>query len=352
VAVRAVPTLILGPWGGVLADRWDRRKLAMSSQVILAISALAFGVLVARGQVSTIWYVYGYTLVSGVAFAVMQPVRQALIANTVPRSDMANALALNAMAVTSMRLIGAAAAGVLIETVDFQWNFFVEGGLYLGIIVLLVPMRTPYSEASTARRASPLANLAEGVGYILKNGVILRLMLLNFTRTGVFAPLLLLLPAYSSEALRTGAGVGTAMVVSMGVGGVIASFAISSWGFFTKKGMVCLITLLVGSVVIFTLGLSHWVWYSVPVMVIMGMSQTHFIVSNQTLIQTIVPDTLRGRVTSVWHYEQGLIPMFSGLIGLVATFIGIGPAMAWFGGAALVSSVLYILKFRDIRSLD
>lgn len=352
VAVRAVPTLVVGPWGGVLADRWDRRWLAMVTQVGLSATALALAVLLVQGQVTTVWYVYGYTVVTGVGFAIIQPVRQALIANTVREEDMANALALNALAVTSMRLIGAALGGVLIELLDFHWNFFVEGGLYIGMMVLLIPMRTPYREASTAREHSALANLKEGMAYILKSQVMLRLMVLNFVRTGVFAPLLLLLPAYTSEALGEGAGVGTAMVVSMGIGGVTATFMMSSWGFFTKKGLVTLIALTTGSAVITSLGLSHWVWFSVPIMVVMGLSQSHFIVANQTLVQVITPDNLRGRVSSVWHYEQGLIPMFAGLVGVMATFIGISWAVLFFGAGALALSLLFLVWFRDIRELD
>jgi hypothetical protein len=142
------------------------------------------------------------------------------------------------------------------------------------------------------------------------------------------------------------------MIVSMGIGGVVASLAISSWGFFTRKGLVCLITLISGSAVILSLGLFHWVWYSVPIMMVMGLSQTHFIVSNQTLVQTIVPDVLRGRVSSVWHYEQGLIPLFAGLIGVMAEGIGIASAMAWVGGVALTLGLFFLLRFKEIRSLD
>jgi MFS family permease len=352
VAVRAVPTLVLGPWGGVLADRMDRRKLAMITQVGMCAAALAFAVLLVRDQVTNVGYVYAYTLVTGVGFAIKQPVRQALIANTVRPPDMANALALNALTVTSMRLVGAGMGGILIEFLGFHWNFFVEAGLYVGMLLLLIPMSTPYQKESTARHASPLGNLTEGLGYIVKNRLMLRLMLLNFVRTAVFAPLLLLLPSYTVEALGAGAGIGTAMIVTMGVGGVTATFIMSSWGFFTRKGLVCLITLLCGSIVITSLGLSHWVWYSVPIMVVMGFCQSHFIVANQTLIQTIVPDTLRGRVSSVWHYEQGLIPMFSGLIGLVAALVGISMSMTIFGGVAVLLSALFLLRFGDLRRLD
>ncbi len=352
VAVRALPTLLLGPWGGVLADRWDRRRLAMGSQLGLAAAAFGFAWLVAVGMVDNPWYVYGYTLVSGVGFAIVQPVRQALIANTVRSEHMGNAFAVNALAVTSMRLVGAGAGGVLIETVDFQWNFFVEAVLYSLMALLLIPMKTPYREPGTAREYSPWANLRHGLAYVLGHRIMLRLMLLNFFRTGIFAPLLLLLPVYASEALDAGAGVGAAMIVSMGIGGVTATALMSSRGFLFGKGLMILVTLLSGSAVVAVLGFSPWVWLSVPVMVVMGLSQSHFIVANQTLVQNLVPDTLRGRVTSVWHYEQGLIPMFSGLIGLLATFVGISWAMAGFGLGAIALSLFFLGRFTDIRRLD
>ena len=352
VAVRALPLLILGPWGGVLADRLDRRKLVMGVQVVMVSSALAFGILLANGKIDSIWHVYAYMLVSGIAFAFVQPTRQALVANVVPREDLGNALALNAMAVTSMRLAGAAISGVLIETVAFHWNFFVESALYVGMIVLLAPMKTPYRQDSERTKASPLAGLKEGLQFIFGSREMVRLMVMNFVRTGVFMPLLLFLPAYTEEALGRGAGVSTAMIVIMGAGGLLATIMISSFGFFTKKGLVTLLTLISGSSVILILGLSQWVWVSVPIMLIMGLSQTHFIVANQTLIQTLVPDNLRGRVTSVWHYESGLIPLFAAITGGVGLLVGIGTAMAIGGVIALSISLTFLVRFGNIRRLD
>lgn len=352
VAVRALPLLILGPWGGVLADRLDRRKLVMGVQVVMVSSALAFGILLANGKIDSIWHVYAYMLVSGIAFAFVQPTRQALVANVVPREELGNALALNAMAVTSMRLAGAAISGVLIETVAFHWNFFVESALYVGMIVLLAPMKTPYRQDSERTKASPLADLKEGFQFIFGSREMVRLMVMNFVRTGVFMPLLLFLPAYTEEALGRGAGVSTAMIVIMGAGGLLATIMISSFGFFTKKGLVTLLTLISGSSVILILGLSQWVWVSVPIMLIMGLSQTHFIVANQTLIQTLVPDNLRGRVTSVWHYESGLIPLFAAITGGVGLLVGIGTAMAIGGVIALSISLIFLVRFGNIRRLD
>jgi MFS family permease len=324
----------------------------MGVQVVMVSSALAFGILLANGKIDSIWHVYAYMLVSGIAFAFVQPTRQALVANVVPREDLGNALALNAMAVTSMRLAGAAISGVLIETVAFHWNFFVESALYVGMIVLLAPMKTPYRQDSERTKASPLAGLKEGFQFIFGSREMVRLMVMNFVRTGVFMPLLLFLPAYTEEALGRGAGVSTAMIVIMGAGGLLATIMISSFGFFTKKGLVTLLTLISGSSVILILGLSQWVWVSVPIMLIMGLSQTHFIVANQTLIQTLVPDNLRGRVTSVWHYESGLIPLFAAITGGVGLLVGIGTAMAIGGVIALSISLIFLVRFGNIRRLD
>jgi sugar phosphate permease len=127
---------------------------------------------------------------------------------------------------------------------------------------------------------------------------------------------------------------------------------ISSFGFFTRKGLVQLITLISGSSVILVLGLSQWVWLSVLIMLLMGMSQTHFIVANQTLIQTLVPDNLRGRVTSVWHYESWLSPLFAALTGGVGVLVGIGTAMAIGGVVALAFSLFLSVLFANIRGLD
>ena len=107
VSVRAVPTLVLSPWGGVLADRMDRRLLSVATAILMSFMALVFAILLVADQMITVWHVYGYTLFTGIGHSINQPVRQALIANTVPPDKMANALALNAMTVTSMRLLGA-----------------------------------------------------------------------------------------------------------------------------------------------------------------------------------------------------------------------------------------------------
>jgi len=349
--IRTLPALLLGPWAGVLADRWDRSKIAILAQVGLASSAILFAVLVASGGVQ-VWHAYVYMSIAGVAFTFMQPVRQALVANTVRRSDMANALALNAMTVTSMRLVGPLIGGILIATVGFKWNFTFEAGLYVGMMLLLLPMRTPYREAGGRHKASGWLNMVEGLRYVVKDRMMLRLNVLNFVRAASFGPLPLVLPVYTKEALDAGAGIGSLLLTVMGIGGLIATLIMASWGFFAKKGMVGLVTLMSGSACILMLGRSEWLWLTLPLLALMGFSQTHFIVSNQTLIQTVVPDSIRGRVSSVWQYEQGLTPLFVFLISLMAEWRGIGFALSTVGAISLLLGIFFLLRFEDHRTLD
>jgi predicted MFS family arabinose efflux permease len=350
--IRSLPILVIGPWAGVLADRLDRRKLLIATQFSLAVLAAAFALVVASGRVE-VWHAYTYMSLAGIGFAIKQPLRQALVANTVQRSDLANAMALNAMGITSMRLAGPLLGGILIGAAGFKWNFFFEAGLYVVMVLLLLPMRTPYRQTSSSSRSSNLvASLLEGLRYIFGNAVMRRLTIVNFVRTGVFMPLILLLPVYTQQALGAGVGTGSIMIAVMGIGGFTATFVMATWGFFAKKGAVVLITLLTGSIAILMLGISHWLWLSLAMMLIMGLSQTHFIVSNQTLIQTMVPDDLRGRVSSVWHYESGLIPLAAVAIGVVADRVDINTALTGVGIIALALGISFAVRFKDIWSLD
>ena len=234
--LRGLPTLVVGPWAGVIADRWDRRKLVIVSQFFLSAISVSFALMVASGAVQ-VWHAMAYATVSAVCFGFTMPARQSLIVNTVPREDLGNAFALSAMTVTSNRLIGGILGGLLITTVGIKWNFFVEGAAYLVMALLLIPMRTPYQEVSTARESSVLTNLKDGLLYIWRdNRLILHLMVLSLILNMAFMPVPALLPAYTSDVLRSEANVGGYLMAAQGVGGVTATMLIASLGFVIKKG--------------------------------------------------------------------------------------------------------------------
>ena len=350
--LRGLPTLVIGPWAGVLADRVDRRKLVIVAQVFLTGVSVFFALLVASGAVQ-VWHAMVYASVSAVCFGLIMPARQALIVNTVPPEELGNAFALSAMTVTSNRLIGGILGGLLITTVGIQWNFFVEGAAYMVTALLLIPMKTPYQEVLTARDSSVLTNLKDGLVYIWRdNRIILHLMVLSFILNVAFIPVPALLPAYTTAVLHSEANVGGYLLAAQGAGGVTATVLIASLGFVMKKGQVGLVALVVGSAAVLILAQSHWLLLSLAMLVVLGVSQTSFIVTNQVLVQAMVPDTLRGRVTSIYMLEFGVAPLAILLIGLLMDLLSVSGALTIVASVSLGSALFFLLTFRRVRNLE
>ena len=350
--LRGFPTLIIGPWAGVVADRMDRRKVVIVVQFFLSVVAFGFAFMVATATVE-VWHAFAYAGVSAVCFAFIMPARSALVVNTVPPGDLGNAFALNAMTVTVNRLIGGMLGGLLITQVGITWNFLVEGMAYLAAALLLIPMRTPYRGEATARRDSVLNNLKGGFLYIWReNRIILHLIIMSFILTFCFIPLPALLPAYAGEVLGAEANVGGYLMAAQGVGGVTTTFVIASLGFGLKKGKLALIALVVGSAAILTLSLSNWLLLSLAMMVCLGLCQTSFIVGNQTLVQMMTPDNLRGRVTSIYMLEHGLGPVGIFLIGLLMDLYTVSGALTLVSSVSLAMAIFFLLVFRRVRNLE
>ena len=351
IGIRPLPVLFIGPWAGVLADRIDRRQIVVVVQVALTALGVFFAFLVATERV-LVWHAFAYVAISGICHAIIQPVRQALIANTVPRSDLSNALALHALGITSTRLLGPVLGGLLIVTLGgFKWNFFLESAAYAGMALLMIPMRTPYSEGHAAKHSSVFSNMREGFEYVWNDRVILYLIVLSFIPNFVFQPLVLLLPVFTSEVLESGAGLGGTLLAAMGAGGVVATLVIASMGFPIKKGLMALLALVIGSICVIVFAQSHWVPLSILIMVLLGFSHTSFRVSNLTLIQEIVPDTFRGRVTSIYYFDHGFAPLAVLIISLFVEFYGARGTLSIAGGLSLGAALLFLVTAHRIRQL-
>ena len=135
--LRGLPMLIMGPPSGVLADRIDRRKILLASQLFLALTAFIFAATIWTGHLQ-VWHMYAFSLATGVGWAIQNPVRQSLVANSVPRKDLSNAVALNSTAFNAMRIVGPGVGGALIAAFGFALNFGIQATAYLGVFVLVL----------------------------------------------------------------------------------------------------------------------------------------------------------------------------------------------------------------------
>ena len=340
----------------------DRRKLLMKIQTFMAVLAVLFAVLIVSdhglelSDQLRVWLAYSYVLVSGVCLSIAQPMRQALIANTVPPEAFGNAYATNSLTITGTRIFGPFIGGILIASLGFTANFLLEAALYATMVLVFLPMKTPFQLGAAVRHRSPVADLSEGVRFIRRERrFILTLILLGLIPNVVLHQVWFLLPVFTTNILHQDADVGGFLLAATGVGGFTSAFIIASVGFTFKKGPVALASVLLSLIFVILFARSPWMiptFPLVPALVLIGlmsMAQAHYRTTSGTLIQLITPDRFRSRVTSLASYGQGLVFPFSVLVGLLAEFSDVVTAITVLGMIGLILSAYCIIRLHDVR---
>ena len=359
IGVRTLPVLLIGPWAGVLADRVDRRKLIMIAQLCMAAAAATFAFLVIATDLDAEepagplrwWHPFLYMIIAGVAHSVIQPVRNAIVANTVPREALTSALALNSMVFPTTRIIAPAIGGLIIATLGFNWNFLLETLGYLLMVVLMIPVRLQFRSTQRPERTSAFASMKAGMAYVWQAKPVLQLIVMSFVPNMVFTPLLFILPVFTSEVLGRDADAGGILSAALGVGGVVAAVIVATVGFVARKGTATFLGLAGGCFFVLVFAQSTWYGVSIATLAGLGFCQYFFRVGNSTLIQTIIPDDLRGRVMSIYQLDNGFVPLAT----LVTSwFVYIWNPKDVYTVIAIVSLVLVALQlavFRQARQL-
>ncbi|TMA59069.1 MAG: MFS transporter [Deltaproteobacteria bacterium] len=172
--LRALPFLIASPIAGVVADRVDRKKILTAAQYVLMTSTVGMGVLVAMG-VAAVWHLFVFTLITAIAWAFTDPVRQSMVPTLVPKEDLINAVALNSAAFNMTKVVGPSIGGLLIVAFGAAGNFFVQGAAYIAVLISIYWMVIPPAPTE-AMRSSALANLKEGLLYVWSNPTVFALL--------------------------------------------------------------------------------------------------------------------------------------------------------------------------------
>jgi MFS family permease len=359
VGVRTLPILFIGPWAGVLADRLDRRKLIMVTQTVMAAAAVSFAILVIATDLDSEtssgpllwWHPFIYMAISGIAHSIIQPVRQAMIANTVPREFLTKALALNGMVYPSTRIVAPALGGILIATLGFNWNFFIEAVAYVIMVLLLIPARLPFRTKSSEKQLSMLASMRGGLVYVWREKSILQLIVMSIIPNFVFTPLVFILPVFTSQVLNRGPEAGGVLAAAIGAGGIVAGVIIATVGFVVRKGLATFWGLVVGCVFVVLFAQSNLYLVSIAALVGLGFCQYIFRVGNSTLIQGTVPDDLRGRVMSIYMLDSGFVPLATLAISLLIHFWNPQDAFTAVGILALALALVQFATFKLVRRL-
>jgi len=346
-AARGIPMFLIGPVSGVLSDRMDRRKLLLWNQLFLAVSALALAGLVASGRVQA-WHLMVFAFLNGAGYSINTPLRQALVSDTVPRKDLPNAIALISLALNLNRALGPAVGGLLIAFFGAATNFFIQAACYVGVALMVFPMRVESHAHLERKLASPLADMREGIRYVAGERLVLGLILFVFIPSLFLLPFTTgLMPVFAAEALREGPeGLGF-LLGSVGGGALVGTLIVASIGY--RSAMVQLGFGLLSALGMIVASRSHSLALAMPFFAGMGLGQTAFYAMNNTLVQSITPDNIRGRVLGIYFLNIGLIPMGALLAGAMASFLG-SPLTMLIGGCTTIALLLLAeAKFKIAR---
>lgn len=349
--VRALPFLIVGPSAGVAADRMDRRRLLLGIQALLLVSAVMMGVIVSSGGIE-LWHIFAFSVVTATVWSFNQPLRQALVANVVPRHDLMNAVALNSLGFNMTKVVGPALGGVLIATFGPGGNFFVQALAYVGVLVAIFAMRPP-PQSAPLQQSSALADLKEGLVYVRSTPVVLALMVSALVPNIFAMPYQALMPVFQKDVLRVGPEALGLMLAAPGVGAVAAALILASVAAqVRRKGILLLVALNLLGVCL--------IWFSqmtaLPLALValagLGGCQILYAATTNTMLQIIVPDALRGRVTSIYMLDHGLSPVGALMAGVSTQFVGAPTTVAMMGAAVIVLAAGVALWIPQLRSVE
>jgi MFS family permease len=348
--LRALPSLVIGPIGGVLGDRFERKRGLLLNSGYMMVLSLLFALQLALGEIHT-WQILLYTLLQGTGQALVQPVRQALVSNTVPREDLMNAIALNSFANTSMRVVGPAFAGALIALSGPAVNFAIQSATYVFIFLLILPLKAPYTSDRVGRRdRSMLEDFKAGIAYVRRSPTLTGLVLMSLLPVLFTTPINLgLLPVFARDALHVDSTALGFLYSAQGMGAVLGTMALASFSNFRSKGLLLCIAAACLTVGITLYSQVTMFWVALPLLAATTCCFMTYNTLNQTILQTIAPDEFRGRVMGLQLMSNGLSPLGAFIFGSLAELYGVRLSIFAAGVCAMTSVALLIVLFPAIR---
>ena len=343
-----IPVFLLATLGGTVADRLDRRRIIIATQSCAMLLAGTLAILTLTGRVQA-WHIFTIATLLGTVNAFDIPARQAFVVDMVGREDLINAIALNSSMFNAARIIGPAVAGVLVAAIGEGWCFLANSISYIAVITGLRLMQVaPRKTTAAGRGAVPVL---EGFRYVRRTRPVRMILLMLGVVSLIGMPYAVLMPIFADRILHGGPrGLGMLMGAA-GVGALCGGMVLASrtglkglgrWVAFAAAGFGT-------SLVLFSLSRSFWL--SAALLVPTGFCMMVQMASSNTLVQSMVPDGLRGRVMAIYSMMfMGMAPFGALFAGLLAERLGAPMTVAIGGVACICASGLFGLALPRVRA--
>lgn len=343
-----LPSTVFALFGGVVADRVDRRRLLLGTQGVFMASAVALAVLTFTDLVR-VWHIYLIALVNGTVMAFDAPARQSMIPSLVSREDLTNAIALNSAAFNGSRVLGPPLGGIIYASFGPAWAFTVNAVTYPAILVALSLIRP--ASAVVRRLTNPWRDLREGLTFAARTPLI-RGLLLMVALAGTFAfTYVVLMPVIASRVLGGGPRENGFLIGSAGVGATLGALGVATLGTPRRPGRLILGFGLTACAGLVLLAASRHLFLSMALTAFTAGAIMSFLSICNSTIQTYVPDALRGRIMSLYTFALiGSGPLNALLAGTLADTVGTPLAIA--GSGVLMAASIAVIASRHRAMID
>ena len=342
-----IPVFLLAPIGGALADRVDRRKILIATQSAMMLLTFVLAWITLTHRVK-IWQVVALAALTGVVNAIDLPARQAFVVDMVSRADLVNAIALNSSMFNGARVVGPALAGIVVAAIGEGWCFFANGISFLAVIAGLAMMTI--NRPRLAIEGSPLENIIEGFKFVGQNAPVRALMMLLGLVSFTAMPYAVLMPLFADKILHGGAQALGLLMGCSGVGALCGALTLAMRKSLKGLSLWVPVSCAGFGLALLVFSFSRTLWLSAVLLVPAGFCVMIQMASSNTLIQSMVPDRLRGRVMSVYAMTfMGMAPMGALLAGSLAHKLGAPMTVGLGGVVAIMGAAVFGSKLSSIR---
>lgn len=344
-----LPTFFLAPFAGVLADRVDRHRLVIVTQVLSMVQALALAVLMFTGWINIPAIIF-LSLLLGLINSVDMPARQSFMILMIDdRQDLNNAIALNSSIVNAARFVGPAIAGLLVHYWGEGTCFLFNGLSYIAVIAGLLAMRID-PKPRAGERTALMQNLRQGFHYAYHFIPIRYILLLLALVSLVGQSYVNLLPIFADKILHGTSQTQGFLMAAAGIGALISAVNLAMRTSIRGLGRIIGVAPAIMGAGLIGLGLSRTLWLSLPITAVIGVGMMLQMVSSNTVLQTLTRDEMRGRVMSFYSMAfQGMVPLGSLISGGLASLLGAPNAVIIGGICCMAGALAFSAKLPAIR---